>query len=189
MSDGPFRSLPLRPCWKKVAEFAENPAFSTEEVCSALPPALVQDWKEDQVAEIAARVCSIFDDQQGSLFRQDRVTALEDLLASAAGSGLGQVLIDCAIRRAVGGASGDEGAALAVEDALRVWASRHTRPIEEHYCREWDAPRAREVRARIEEGFSGTAFEALARQLLGKEGGQLARAPLKQSGLDDGVQL
>ena len=64
-------------------------------------------------------------------------------------------------------------------DALAIWASRHTRPIEEHYCREWDASRAGNIRIRIEGGFAATPYDSIARQLLGTEAPAGLRATVK----------
>ena len=36
MSDGPFKSLPMSPRWKKVAEFADNSAASRNDIFLAV---------------------------------------------------------------------------------------------------------------------------------------------------------
>ena len=43
MSDGPWKSLPMRQHWKRVAKQAENGAFSLEDLREVLEAAL---WKE-----------------------------------------------------------------------------------------------------------------------------------------------
>ena len=68
-----------------------------------------------------------------------------------------------------------------------IWASRHGRPIEEHYCRKWDAERAANVRGRIEEGIKKVPFTDVARSLLG-ETPPIPRAS-KHSGVDQGPEL
>ena len=47
MSDGPHRSLPMRPRWKKVAEYAGNEAFPLEDICDAIVVAVEWDWRKD----------------------------------------------------------------------------------------------------------------------------------------------
>ena len=46
MSDGPWKSLPLPPHWKRVAEQAENGSFSPDEVSRAMDAALSKDARE-----------------------------------------------------------------------------------------------------------------------------------------------
>ena len=36
MSDGPWKSLPMRPHWKQVAKRAETGAFSADELCGTM---------------------------------------------------------------------------------------------------------------------------------------------------------
>ena len=50
MSDGPHRSLPMRPWWRRLAERADRCAFGVEEVADALVPALEQPADASLVA-------------------------------------------------------------------------------------------------------------------------------------------
>ena len=47
MSDGPHRSLPLRPGWKRTAERADTPAYEATEVTRAASRALEDDWRAE----------------------------------------------------------------------------------------------------------------------------------------------
>ena len=106
MSDGPHRSLKMRPGWKKVAEFADKRAFALEEISNAVIPALGEDWRADVPDPVVRGICKILGDQQDTLFADHKVTGLEALRPMTAGHGLGQILIDCAIQQAASGASG-----------------------------------------------------------------------------------
>ncbi|KTE01914.1 hypothetical protein [Sphingopyxis sp. H115] len=187
MSDGPYRSLNLPSHWKKVAKYAENDAFSEQQICEAVVPALARDWRQGELAQIAAAIADIADQTQPGLFEQ--LDRLEALAQATAGNGFRQILVHCAMQHVDAGASGDAVVEGAAADALAIWASRHTRPIEEHYQREWDATRAGNVRARIEGGFAATRYDGLARQLLGKDAPAGQRAPRKQDGLGEGPPL
>ena len=44
MSDGPHKSLNMKPGWKKVAERADLAAFEPEQVSEKLMSALQDDW-------------------------------------------------------------------------------------------------------------------------------------------------
>ena len=55
MSDGPHRSLPMRPQWKRLAERAHNQAFSVEEAGDAIVDAVSQDWTKEMPRGFIAR--------------------------------------------------------------------------------------------------------------------------------------
>lgn len=187
MSDGPYRSLVLPSQWKKVAKYAENNAFTVDQICEAVGPALANDWRSGDLDVMARIIGEIVDGQHASLF--GRLEQLEALAQASAGNGLRQVLIQCAMQRVDQGEFGPAALEGATANALEIWASRHTRPIEEHYCREWDASRAGNVRARIEGGFAATRYDSIARQLLGTEAPVGLRAPPKHDGLEEGPPI
>jgi hypothetical protein len=114
---------------------------------------------------------------------------LEALRPLTAGRELAQILLECAIQRAVSGEANADAAVEAGADALDIWGARQGRHAEEHYCRESTVGRAGNVRNRIEEGIGATPRAALARQLLKLEPRTTPRTPTKQTGLDDGVRL
>ena len=189
MSDGPYRSLPMRAAWKKTAKFAYKPAFTADEICGAAVEALADDWRSDVPDALSRGVREILGREQVSLFRDDKIAQLESLRRLSAGHGLGQVLLDCAIHQAMSGRSGPDAAADAAAEGLAIWGARHARQIEEHFCRESTERRARDVRARIEEGIAGSSLTGLGRQLLKIDGTPAPRAAPKQTGLDDGARL
>lgn len=188
MSDGPHRSLRMRPGWKKVAEFADRRAFSSEEVNGATAAAYSADWRDDVPHAVATSISEILCRQQDSLFRGDKVMQLEGLRRLAAGHGLGQLVIDCAVQQAINGGSSANAPVEAVAQALSVWGARHAREIEEHYCRKSAERRAAHVRTRIEQAVGSGLHSQLARQLLKLDGAK-ASGTLKQTGIDDGVRL
>lgn len=185
MSDGPYKSLPLSSKWKKVAKYAESDAYTDTEICEAVTPALSTDWRLGELGDTAKALRSIFDDSQGSLF--DRLDQLESLSQASAGNGLRQILVQCAMQHASAGETGAGAVEAASADAMAIWASRHGRPIEEHYCRKWDAERAANVRGRIEDGIKKVSFTDVARSLLG-ETRPIPRAS-KHGGVDQGPDL
>ena len=178
----------MRRGWKKVAEWAANPAFAPEEICNALIPALAQDWNDDVPTDLIRGVDDILGHQQ-DLFKEQKVLRLESLRPITAGHGFGKVLLDCAIQRATNGEAGAEAPVEAATNALAVRAARGAHQVEEHYCRKSNAPRAQGVRARIEQGIGGAPLKDLARQLLKRDSGSASRMPAKQRRLDDGVRL
>ena len=188
MSDGPHKSLPMRPGWKRLAKFGDNRAFAPEEICKAIIPALEQDCRREIAPEFVDALCSVFREQETSLFK-DQIGPQLESLRQTAGSGIGRVVLEHAIRVTEQGGTGIAGLVEAATDALTDRASRGARQVEEHYCRKSSSPRAQKVRARIEAGIGGADIKGLARQVLKIDPRSSARPTLRQQGLDDGVWL
>src|SRR5437879_3390378 len=98
MSDGPHRSLPMRPAWKRVAECGDNRAFAPEEVAQALIPALEQDCRDEMTPQFIDTFCGVYQ----SIFKDQLATELE-ALRTAAGCGIGRSLLDHALQLAASG--------------------------------------------------------------------------------------
>jgi hypothetical protein len=186
MSDGPHRSLPMRPSWRRVAERGDKHAYTAEEISRALAPALEQDCRDDLSREFLSGVRRVV--QEPSLFRDDVAARLEALRPQA-GSGIGRAVLDN-----VGLLSPAEGDGFAVvQEALKAAlmdrANRGARQVEEHYLGEASTPRANNVRGRLDDGIGCTDFDAIATRVLSIDPKRPPSAPLKQKGLDDGVSL
>ena len=188
MSDGPHRSLPMRRGWKRVAEWADNRAFEPEQINNAIIPALEEDCRGEISTEFLSSFLEACRNQEGSLFKKELGPELESL-SSAAGYGLGRMVLEYAKQLSARGKTGLDMAQKAVTDALSDRAERGARQVEEHYCRESSEKRAINVRQRIEEAIGGADVEGLARQIINPKTGGSARPPLKRQGLDDGVKL
>lgn len=186
MSDGPHRSLPMRPAWRRVAERGDKRAFSAEEISQALSPALEQDCRDDMSPEFLSGIRRVV--EEPSLFKDD-VAARLDALRPHAGSGIGRVVLDNVGLLAAAEADGFAVVQEAVKAALMDRANRGARQAEEHYLRESSAPRANNLRGRLEEGIGCTDFDAVAARVLNVDPKRPPSAPLKQKGLDDGVSL
>ena len=186
MSDGPHRSLPMRRGWRHVAERSDKPAFTAKEISEALVPALEQDCQTEISPAFLAGVRQIV--AEPSLFGGDVVARLEPLWP-VAGSGIGRSQIE---NVAVLSATDADDVGLvqeALKRALEDHANRGARQVEEHFFRETSAPRANNVRGRLEEGIRCTDLGALAERLLKVDPKLMPRTLLKRAGLDDGVSL
>ncbi len=185
MSDGPHKSLPMRPGWKRVAECGDNRAFAPEQVSQTIIPALEQDCRGEMTPQFIDSLGGLY----RSLFKDQLVPELE-ALRPAAGCGIGRIVLDNAIQLAASGETGVDAPVKAVTNALTDRAARGARQVEEHYFRKSNEPRAHGVRARIEQaiGDSGAAIAGLSRKILKVDSGPPAR-PIKQQGLDDGVKF
>ncbi len=188
MSDGPYRSLPMRLGWKRVARRADNLAFTTVEITGAILVALKQDWHAEVLSPFFYALCKLFRDQETTLFK-DQLGPQLDTLRCIAGSGIGRVVLDEAIRASESGATGMDALKAATSNALVDRAARGARQVEEHVFRESTAPRSHYVRGRIEQAIENRGINSLAGQLLGLSTRSSARLPLRQQGLDDGVRF
>ncbi len=188
MSDGPHRSLPMPPGWRRVAERSANAAFSSDEISRAIIPALEQDCRAEMSSEFIDGVRTLFKDQETSLFKDDVRPQLESL-RGVAGCGIGRAFLDNVIQLSPSGAVEFNALAGAMTVALIDHAARGARQVEDHYCRESTASRAHNTRARIEQSIAESPIDSLARQILKLEVSGPARFALRQQGLDDGVRL
>ena len=68
MSDGPYRSLPMRPSWKKVAEWVENENFDVHQVAARIAQAVSVDFRRDVPSDAVTLIKSAFDATEGQLF-------------------------------------------------------------------------------------------------------------------------
>ena len=190
MSDGPHRSLPMRQGWKDLAERADKCAYDVEEIKEALPAALAQDWAAEVGHEFVAGLHQVFTEgNQGALFDDQTLPRLEGMRRLASGHPLSMQLVEHAIQACAAGKTGAHALQQAAADTLHARATSSNRQIEEHYCREADAPRANNVRTRIESAIDRASIEALARDVAGMEGGQGSPRLRKRDGVDDGVTL
>ena len=185
MSDGPHKSLPMRPGWRKVAEYASKEAFTLHEVCEAIIAASAQDYQKDIPPGLVASIRDVIG--SGSLFSGDSIHALEDLRQFAAGYPMGNALLNHAIFAMHNGKSGDVALQEAVSRTLTDRAAGCARQVEEHYRRKSGTEKAQNVRSRMEAAIQHAPFTALANRLLDPVS-KPARLE-KHDGLDDGVRL
>lgn len=189
MSDGPHKSLNMRRGWKKVAESADNDACSPSEIAEWVPAALKEDWGEEVPSDLLRRLRQVFVEHQASLFFDNVPEAIEGLRNEAAGAPFAGALLDHAIETADSDHLGYSGFVQAVNDALLNRALNCVRQIEEHYFRETDPKRAKDIRTRVEGAVGRVEIEQLARDLAEADGAPPIDAPKKKSDIDEGVQL
>jgi hypothetical protein len=176
----------MRRHWRDLAERAAKAAFSAEEVCEALKPALKRDFIAEAPLDAVKDILGA--GKQASLFSDDRAEQLE-ALRPASPSAIGNIVINCALEAVAEGLSGSA----AVESTLRNALEEHTRgsfrSMEEHYQREANARSARFVRERLDAARNQSDFLALARDLSGvKQKVSEQRIP-KRTGVDEGPQI
>ena len=106
MSDGPHRSLPMRPAWKKAAERADKPAYSAQAVREAISQAVESDWRAEVSDSCVRNLSEIFGDRQLPLLKDSRAAQFAAIRRSLEGAGgLGGVLVDCVPKKSLLAAS------------------------------------------------------------------------------------
>ena len=186
MSDGPWKSLPMRRHWKQVAKQTENGAFSPEERAEILDAAL---WKEAEELPLAAVFRAVVPNEQGVLFRPDRTGDLEALRRDHPGSKVVQTLLTCVLDEGAGGSSGHEVLESALADTLDECARDNSRAIEEHFYRKRPSSEV-PIHRRLESAQRRCDFQALASKMLASSSSSASSpSPAKRSGLDDGPLL
>ena len=184
MSDGPHRSLQMRPRWKDLAERAATPAYDLEQVNEVLPVALAADFNPELVADV---VEILRGPPQSSLFDEARTPQLEALRNSHPADGAVATLLDCASEAIANGARGEEAALTAVANAVEAHAGAGCRQIKEHYQRK--GAHTAEFGARLDAALKQCAYKKLASELSSgrpRAGGSRLR---KRSDVDEGPPL
>lgn len=189
MSDGPYRSLPMSRCWKRLAEFSENENFGSADMCVAAVKALERTCRKGLPAEVTEGLRSVFLEQQPGLFANQRTEAVEALRPLAAGNAIGKLLLDHAASVLHEGGGGESGLTEAAVRMLTAVGASFTLQIEEHYVRDAIPTLTRQVVSRIEQALDTADKRTLARQLCGLEAVAARRVSLKHKDIDDGVPL
>jgi hypothetical protein len=191
MSDGPHKSLNMKPGWKKVAERADLAAFEPEQVSEKLMSALQDDWAEEGCDELVRGIKEIIGDtRQASLLDDNKAEELESARRElSAGHGLKQLVLDSVIQAIETGGDGNDALQQGIQNAVTELAARGARQVEEHYIRKSNEERAINVRSRLNEAIERAPISDFSRRVAGLH----SQVPLvkaqKQQTLDDGVSL
>ncbi|TPK85700.1 hypothetical protein FJ936_09175 [Mesorhizobium sp. B2-4-13] len=193
MSDGPHKSLPLRPKYRRVAEWAYKSAFAIPEVCEAAESALVQDANMELRGVIKQLVdivegSDLFSRQPDELQRQ-----LYELRDDPAVHPLAASAIECIQMAVQEGLQGRDAVQSGIATALSERLDANARTTEEHYLAERGPGAGRTIRNRMGEVSAGMhengSFTRIARSLLGDGTVAITRTPAVRDGLDEGVSL
>lgn len=189
MSDGPYRSLPMSPKWKRAAKCAYLPSFSIREVSEALQQATERDCHTEFSASLVRRVTAlIIGPDEPGLFHDLPMTDLNALHRDCA-STMEHGLVNNAIDALQEGMRGEAALQWAAEASVKDRLLARGRQIEEHMYREASDHQARSTRSRLEEAHSGVDVSGVARMLLRAPDAPARTTTVVYSGLDDGVPL
>lgn len=186
MSDGPWKSLPMRPHWKQVARRAESGASSQDELFDAFQAALLKDAEELPVEAVRRAVGP---EDQGALFPPDLSTLLDALGRDHPGSKPVDTLVTSIRDPDSVKSSPTEMVVSAVADTLVEIARDHTRAVAEHYHRKSRSSKV-PIDRRLTTVLGMCDFRELASRVVAQSGTSgSSPGPAKRSGLDDGPLL
>ena len=191
MSDGPHKSLNMKPGWKRVAERADLAAFEPDQVSDKLMCALQEDWAEEGCDELIRGIKEIIGDtQQASLLDENKAGELESARRElSAGHGLKQLILDSVIEALDSGGDGSDALQKGIQNALTERAARGALQVEEHYHRKSNEKRAVNVRSRLNQAIERAPVGDFSRRAAGLQTQVPIAKAQKQQTLDDGVSL
>ncbi|MCY4572758.1 MAG: hypothetical protein OXF01_08135 [Gemmatimonadetes bacterium] len=186
MSDGPWKSLPMRRHWKQVAKQAETGAFSADELSGAMEAAVREDGKELPIEALRRAVGS---DDQRVLFIPDLSGQLETLRADQPGSKFVETFFTCLLDAQARGLSGREMMKRAAANAFDEYTRDQSRSVEEHYYRSSRDPKV-PVNDRLAAARRLCDFDSLAARMVAPSGSSPSPpSTVKRAGLDEGPLL
>lgn len=190
MSDGPHRSLPMKPKWRSVAERAYNRAFGIDEICTVMMPALASDCHDEMTPRFIDRLRSICEQQENLLFK-DNIPSRMEALRPDAGSGIGRHVLENVVRLSKQEEVNVITLVKAIERACVDRLAKNNRQMEEHTLRKSTLSRANDFRNRLEQatGSAKAQVSGLARQFLKLDNNRPVRSTTKREGLDEGPSI
>ena len=188
MSDGPHKSLNMRPGWKRTAKCADNATFEVADVAAAVAHALEQDCRGELSSEFISSLKQACGEGQSSLFGNDIQPRLERLRNNA-DIGMARLVVDYAIHATAEGCDTADIPRKALSDALKDRGARGARQVEEHYYRQTNQPRASRVRERVEQAVQNSNLDVVADRVLNRAAERTKESPLQHRNLDDGVKI
>ena len=189
MSDGPHKTLPMRPNWKRLSERADTASYSAAEIAAAVCPALAEDWRAEMPDTVVQQVRRIVGADVGGFLFADQTERDLAALRGLAPSPLSGLFIDCVTQAIADGVRGEDACVAATEAALSERAACGARQVEEHYRRRTAEARTDNIRARLEAAIASAPIGDLAREILTGRSGPTGRSPVKQTGIEEGPRL
>lgn len=187
MSDGPHRSLDMKPKWRSVAERAFNRNFDLSDLATAMGPALIGDCRDETTSGFFDSLRSICEEQENLLIK-DNVRERFEALRPDAGTGIGRRILDNVIRLSEQDEVSVKTAIVAIERACIERIAKSSGQMEEHAQRETSVSRARHMRPRLEDATTKAPVTSVAKQMLKIERPP-SRTSAKRKGIEEGPRL
>lgn len=189
MSDGPYKSLPMKPRWRHAAKCVYKEAFSQYEIVESVTRASHADWRAEVRQALVASVTGIVAPVGQQALFADQVLSDLAVLRGGCKSPLEASFVRNVTDAVATGRTGGDAVQFAAEEALSDRLLCNYRQVEEHVRRDDSIRNAEFVRVRFEAAHDQIDLRALARAAL-RTGEPLARRSRAQfSDLEAGVTL
>lgn len=157
MSDGPYKSLPMRKAWRNVAELAHKEAFTPEERADAMCVALHDDIKRDVGKDALEAIGEILlDSEQGNLLASQASAELEAIRFCTRSSAFLECIIEQIQVVLHRGKSGEVALREGLERAAIDHAKSNNRSVEEHYYRDTPTKKGAEKALSVRDNLDAT---------------------------------
>ena len=192
MSDGPYKSLPMRKAWRDVAERAHKAAFTLEERADAMCVALHGDFMRDVGKDALKAIGAILlDSEQGNLLANQAGAELEAIRNNYRSTGFLDSVIEHTQVTLHQGETGETALTEGLNRAVIDHAHANNRAVEEHYYRDTPTAKGAEKAVSVRKNLDATLQTERVR-VFGAEVVQLMRGETvptklqKDSNLDAG---
>lgn len=189
MSDGPYKSLPMKPRWRHAAKCAYKEAFSQDEIVASVTRASHADWRAEVRQTLVASVIAVVAPVGQQALFSDQVLADLAALRRGCASPLEASFVRNVIDAVATGRTGADAVQFAAQEALSDRLFCNYRQVEEHVRRDDSIRNAEFVRNRFEVAHGQIDLSDIARAVL-RTGEPLTRRTRAQfTDLDAGVPL
>lgn len=195
MSDGPYKSLPMKKAWKDVSERAHKASYSEEERAQSMCVALHKDFKREVGKDYLDALGRILVDQhQGNLLAEQagfEVDAIHNKFTQAPLRDAVSGHVQAALFE---GHRGELALAEGIYRAALEHGHAHIRQVEEHYKRNADNYTERQktinVRDNLTKTLASDSVHKFGHEIVGLVRGEAVETKLtKAIGLDDGPEF
>ena len=192
MSDGPYKSLPMRKPWRTVTEYAHKDSFTPDECASAMRSALHHDFSRDVPQDMLKAVASVLlENEQGNLLPNLAHQELENIRYRFPSSALGDAVIEDTQAALQMGKTGEAAWAEGLTRAALNHADGSIRAVEEHYRSEPQKFQSEQktvnVRERLAETLRTEVVKGVGQEVVAMHKGEKINTKLsKEDGLDSG---
>jgi hypothetical protein len=189
MSDGPYKSLPMKPRWRRVAKCVYQEAYSQDEIVECVTRASHADWRAEVRPSLLASVRAIVSGEGQQALFSDQIRGDLQVLQRSCASPMEASLVRNLVDAVQGGRFGNDAVQFAAEETLSDRLLCNYRQVEEHVRRDDSIANANFVRARFEAAHDRVDLALLAGAVLKTGAPLVRRARATFTGLDAGVPL
>ena len=194
MSDGPYKSLPMKRAWKDVCERAYVESYSEQERAESMCVAFHSDFRRDVGTEYLKAIANVLVDQaQGNLLSNQARAEIDALRYRYTQSPLRDALTEHIQGSLHDGFAGEAAVAEGVRRTTQDHGLSSIRQVEEHVKRDAKNPselrKSESVRENLVRTLSSSQVANFGNEIVSQMKGDPVRTKLeKASGLDDGPE-